>query len=343
MELGALAHWMDGAGLESGPAMDPRQLQGGTQNVMLRFRRGAREFVLRRSPPSPVMDGNRTMRREARLLAALAGTDVPHPRLVAVCKDPAVLGSVFYLMEVVDGFNATTGLLPLHAGDPTVRYAMGLALVEGIARLAKLDHVALGLGDFGRTEDFLERQVGRWRSQLEGYRQYEGWPGPQVLPGVDGVSAWLDAHLPADFTPGLMHGDYHIGNVMFRPDGPELAAMVDWELATLGDPLLDLGRLLAQWPEGGAPPPGGFRTEPHDGFPAMSEMIAHYGRQTGRDLRSLRWHAVLACFKLGILLEGSNARAFADKAPRSTGNTLHRTAVECLERAMAWTESGPFA
>ena len=219
---------------------------------------------------------------------------------------------------------------------------MGLALVDGIARLARVDHVAVGLGDFGRVDNFLERQAGRWRAQLEGYRQYAGWPGPQVLPGVEVVAGWLDAHLPGDFTPGLMHGDYHIGNVMFALDGPALAAIVDWELATLGDPLLDLGRLLAQWPEGDAPPPGGFRTAPHDGFPDMPEIIAHYATRTGRDMGSLRWHAVLASYKLGILLEGSNARAAAGKAPRETGDTLHVTAVECLERAQAWIEGGPF-
>ena len=112
-----------------------------------------------------------------------------------------------------------------------------------------------------------------------------------------------------------MHGDYHIGNVMFAPDGPALAAIVDWELATLGDPLLDLGRLLAQWPEGDAPPPGGFRTTPHDGFPDMPEIIAHYAARTGRDMGSLRWHAVLASYKLGILLEGSNARACCREGP----------------------------
>ena len=195
----------------------------------------------------------------------------------------------------------------------------------------------------GRLEGFLARQAGRWRSQLEGYRQYMGWPGPQALPEVEAVGAWLDAHLPAAFRPGLMHGDYHIGNVMFAPDGPALAAIVDWELATLGDPLLDLGRLLAQWPEGGAPPPGGYRIAPHDGLPDMPEMIAHYAARTGRDLAPLRWHAVLASYKLGILLEGSHARAFAGKAPRETGETLHQTAIECLQRAAAWIEGGPFA
>ncbi|TCZ65482.1 phosphotransferase family protein [Roseicella aquatilis] len=338
----ALARWMDGAGLGHGPVEEARQLPGGTQNVMLRFRRGAREYVLRRSPPSPVMDGNRTMRREARLLAALAGTVVPHPRLIALCDDPAVLGSVFYLMEVVKGFNATTGLPPLHAGSAAVRHGMGLALAEGIARLAQVDHVAARLADFGRLDGFLERQAGRWLSQLENYRQYEGWPGPQVLPGVTEVAAWLGAHLPREFRPGLMHGDYHIGNVMFRPDGPDLAAIVDWELATLGDPLLDLGRLLAQWPEGEAPPPGGFRIAPHDGLPAIPELVDRYAALTGRDMGALRWHAVLACFKLGILLEGSNARAFAGKAPRETGDTLHATAVECLQRALSWREGGPF-
>ncbi|NOG71593.1 phosphotransferase family protein [Roseicella sp. DB1501] len=343
VDLAALARWMDAAGLEAGPVTVLERLPGGTQNLMLRLRRGGREFVLRQSPPSPVLDGNRTMRREARLLAALAGTDVPHPRLVALCDDPALLGGVFYLMEVVRGFNATTGLPPLHAGDPAVRHAMSLALVDGIASLAAVDPVAVGLGDFGRLEGFLARQAGRWRSQLEGYRQYMGWPGPQALPEVEAVGAWLDAHLPAAFRPGLMHGDYHIGNVMFAPDGPALAAIVDWELATLGDPLLDLGRLLAQWPEGGAPPPGGYRIAPHDGLPDMPEMIAHYAARTGRDLAPLRWHAVLASYKLGILLEGSHARAFAGKAPRETGETLHQTAIECLQRAAAWIEGGPFA
>ena len=141
------------------------------------------------------------MRREARLLAALAGTDVPHPRLVALCDDPGVLGGVFYLMEVVEGFNAITVMPQPHAGDPAIRHGMGLALVDGIARLARVDHVAVGLGDFGETDGFLERQAGRWRSQLEGYRQYAGWPGPQVLPGVEAVAGWLDAHIPATSPP----------------------------------------------------------------------------------------------------------------------------------------------
>ena len=132
-----------------------------------------------------------------------------------------------------------------------------------------------------------------------------------------------------------MHGDYHIGNVMFALDGPALAAIVDWELATLGDPLLDLGRLLAQWPEGDAPPPGGFRTTPHDGFPDMPEIIAHYAARTSRDMGSLRWHAVLASYKLGILLEGSNARAAA-------GRRRATSATRCTgRRSNAWNARRP--
>ena len=196
MDRDALARWMDGVGLESGPIEAPRQLEGGTQNVMLRFRRGARGI---RAAPRAAQPGDGRQPHDAAGGAAaggLAGTDVPHPRLVALCDDPGVLGGVFYLMEVVEGFNAITMMPQPHAGDPAIRHGMGLALVDGIARLAKVDHVAVGLGDFGRTDNFLERQAGRWRSQLEGYRQYAGWLGPQVLPGIEAVAAWLEAQSP---------------------------------------------------------------------------------------------------------------------------------------------------
>ena len=209
-----------------------------------------------------------------------------------------------------------------------IRHGMGLALVDGIARLAKVDHVAVGLGDFGRMDISSNARPGAGARSSKAIGNTPAGRGRRCCRGSRRSVAWLDAHLPADFTPGLMHGDYHIGNVMFALDGPALAAIVDWELATLGDPLLDLGRLLAQWPEGDAPPPGGFRTTPHDGFPDMPEIIAHYAARTGRDMGSLRWHAVLASFKLGILLEGSNARAAAGKAPREIGDTLHGTAVD---------------
>jgi len=323
---------MDGHGLQSGPISDARTLSGGTQNLLLRFRRGDQSFVLRRPPLHLRSNSNETMRREARLLSALGATDVPHPRLVAACDDESILGAFFYLMEPVSGFTATVGLPDLHAGSPAIRRRMGLALVEGIARLGDVDYRAVGLDGFGKPDGFLERQVGRWRAQLESYAALPGWPGPSAIPGVGKVAAWLEAHRPAEVRPGILHGDYHLANVMYRLDGGELAAIVDWELATIGDPLLDLGWLLAIWPEGEAD----ANVVPWTGFPAPDELVAHYRGHSGRDLSAIDWYAVLACYKLGILLEGTYARACAGQAPKATGDRLHAKTVALFERALRW-------
>jgi aminoglycoside phosphotransferase (APT) family kinase protein len=249
MELDGLAAWMDRQELGSGPLADVRRLGGGTQNILMQFSRAGRQYVLRRPPEALRANLNETMLREARVLRALKGGDVPHPTLIAACDDPAVIGAAFYLMEPVAGFNPVAGLPPLHAGDPRVRHRMGLALAEAAARIGAVDYRALGLGDFGRIDGFLERQVPRWKAQLTGYADLEGWPGPAALAGVADVGRWLEANRPPNFQPGLMHGDFHIANAMYRLEEGEIAAMVDWELATIGAPLLDLGWLLATWPD----------------------------------------------------------------------------------------------
>ena len=331
----ALETWMDGCGIGSGPIRDMVSLGGGTQNILLRFSRGTDSYVLRRPPAHPRPESNETMRREARILAALEGSGVPHPALIGACGDESVLGTAFYLMAPVEGFNPASGLPPLHAGSPEIRHGMGLALVEGIAALGALDHVALGLADFGKAEGYLERQVARWRRQLDGYAETPGYDGRDALVGVDEVAGWLDANMPASFTPGIIHGDYHLANVMVRNDGAELAAIVDWELATIGDPLIDLGWLLATWPEPDGS--GGTMTiMPWHGFPTADELVAHYAARSRRDLSAIGWYRVLAAYKLAILLEGTYARACAGKAPRETGEKLHKRAVALFGRAQGW-------
>ncbi len=332
VDLDALAAWMDGEGLGHGPITDPELLGGGTQNILLRFDRTGRTYVLRRPPLHKRDNSDETMRREARVLTALAGTPVPHPAVIAACPTTDELGAAFYLTELVDGFNPTTGLPELHAGDRAVRHRMGLAMVEAIAALGSLDHDALGLADLGRPEGYLERQVGRWRRQLDSYSDLDGYPGPDIA-GVDAVADWLDAHRPASFHPGIIHGDFHLANVLFRYDGPELAAVVDWELTTIGDPLIDLGWLLATWPDPDAPGPPPQVAQ--DGFPRPAELVDHYGRHSDRDLSAIDWYAVLACYKLGIILEGTHARAFAGLAPVATGDLLHAMTVGLFERALA--------
>ncbi len=336
VDLAAVAAWMDGQGLGSGPLEDAVLLAGGTQNILLKFSRSGRPYVLRRPPPHLRANSNETMRREARVLAAIAGTDVPHPGLIAACGDETVIGAAFYLMEPIDGFNPTTGLPPLHAGSEAIRHRMGLSLVEGIAALGALDYRALGLEGFGKPDNYLERQVARWKAQLDSYAEFDGWTGPAEIPGVDKVAAWLDAHRPSSFQPGIIHGDYHLANVMYRHDSGDLAAIVDWELTTIGDPLLDLGWLMATWPEGETPAPGAVGVQPWTGFPTADELVEHYRPRTTRDLSTLDWYAVLACYKLGIILEGTHARACAGRAPKATGDRLHATTLGLFQRALRW-------
>lgn len=336
VDLDALATWMDGKSLGVGPIENATLLAGGTQNILLRFKRADREYVLRRPPPHLRANSNETMRREARVLAALAGSDVPHPGLIAACGDENVIGAAFYLMEPIDGFNPTSGLPPLHASSESLRHRMGLAMVEGIAALGALDYQAIGLDGLGKPDNYLERQVARWKAQLSSYEEFTDWTGPSEIPGVDAVANWLDAHRPKSFRPGVIHGDFHLANVLFRPDSPELAAIVDWELTTIGDPLLDLGWLLATWPESDDPVVEDVAVTPWRGFPNARELVEHYRPRTDRDVDAIDWYAVLACYKLGIILEGTHARACAGKAPRETGDLLHAKTIGLFQRALRW-------
>lgn len=333
VDLAILEAWMDDEGLPSGEISDVEALTGGTQNILLKFSRGGREFVLRRPPIHKRANSDETMRREARVLGALAGSDVPHPGLIAACGDETLMGAAFYLMEPVDGFNASIGLPPLHAGDAGIRRDMGFAMAEGIAKLGGVDYLAVGLKGFGRPDNYLERQVSRWRHQLETYNEMEGYPGPEI-PGVERVADWLEANRPAEFTPGILHGDYHIANVMFRPDSGALAAIIDWELATVGDPLLDLGALFATWPDVEGKSPLGNSTGMIPGLPSAGELIEHYRERSSRDLSAIDWYGVLACYRLGIILEGTHARACAGRANQQIGDLLHATTVALFERAL---------
>lgn len=334
VDLDRLAEWMDGQGLGSGAITQARPLTGGTQSVLLRFTRGGRDFVLRRPPAHPRADGNKTMQREAQVLAALAGSRVPHPGLVAACTDPQVLGAAFYLMDPVEGFNAAVALPPRHGAEAPLRHRMGLSMVDALVELGDIDPVAAGLAGLGKTEGFLERQVPRWRAQLESYHDYAGWPGPAEIPGIDAVADWLERHRPASFRPGILHGDFHLANVLFAPDSGEVAAIVDWELVTVGDPLLDLGWLLATWPEPAAEPAPLFRIQPWQGFATAEELVARYATHGRRSVGHILWYEVMACYKLGLILEGTHARACAGKASRATGDLLHGHTLLLFRRAL---------
>ncbi|WP_219507465.1 phosphotransferase family protein [Nonomuraea ceibae] len=318
VDLAGLGAWMDAQGLPEGPITGLAPVPGGTQNVMARFERGGRPHILRRPPQHARAKSNEVLRREARVLAALRDTPVAAPRLVAAqtAEEP-----VFYLMEPVDGFNPSTGLPEPHASDPAIRHRMGLEAASALAELGRVDPGVLP--GFGRPEGFLERQVPRWMRELDSYGELDGYPGPRI-PGLAETAAWLEANRPASFTPGIMHGDYHFANLMFAHDGPRVAAIVDWEMCTIGDPLVDLGWLVAMWPQAAGLVPG---------LASPREIVDCYAALSDRDLSAIDWYAVMACFKLGIVLEGTHARAFAGKAPKDIGDLLHATTLSLFERA----------
>jgi aminoglycoside phosphotransferase (APT) family kinase protein len=334
LDFGALAAWMDAQGLPGGPFRDVRLLPGGTQNLNFRFWRGPREYVLRRPPAHPRASSNKALTREAAVLTALAGTDVPHAGLIAYCEDLSVLGGVVFLLtEPVEGVNVTVELPPGAGADPGRRRSLGFAAVDALAAIGLVDYQSVGLHGFGHPEGFLDRQVPRWQAELESYSQLPGYPAGQ-LPGIDRVADWLERYRPRTSLAGVMHGDFHLGNLLFRTDAARVAAVLDWEMCTVGDPLLDLGRFLAHWPVPGHDMELHGAIYDAGGLPSVGELAGRYAAVSRTSVDQLPWYLVLACYKLGIVLEGTYARACSGQAAPEIGDQLHRTALALLGRAL---------
>ena len=306
-----LAAWMDDAALPgTGEPLNTRFLSGGTQNVIYEITRGDTRCVLRMPPPGAPPDRDKGILREWRIIEALDGTDVPHTEAVAVCADPEILGRPFYLMGFIDGWSP----MDIHGrwpepfdSDPSTRPGLIYQLAEGIALLSKVDWRARGLTDLGRPEGFHERQVDRWTGFLDRIKRRE-------LPGLQVATDWLRAHRPLDFIPGLMHGDYQFANVMYRHGAPaRLAAVVDWEMGTVGDPKLDLAWMVQSWPVDTANP-GSSEMGYVDmrGMPSRDDVVAHYADVSGRQVDDLDYYLVLAKWKLAIVLEQGFQRAGDD-------------------------------
>lgn len=309
IDEGRLAAFMDERGLPgAGEDLTSRFITGGASNELFEITRGAHRFALRRPPRVVPAGRNETMLREYRLLAALADTDVPHARVLAVCDDPEMMGGCFYVMEMVDGWSPLGGGWPAPFGsDVEARRGLAFELVSGIAKLARVDWKAKGLDGFGRPEGFHERQVDRWMSHLERVRFRE-------LPGLDEAAAWLRVHRPRGYRPGIMHGDYQFANVMFRHGAPaRLAAIVDWEMGTVGDPLLDLGWVIQGWLDPGEDRSGGSYVD-LSGMPTRAELLEAYEAESGRSTEDIDYYVVLARFKLAVVLEAGYARAVAGDA-----------------------------
>ncbi len=287
-----------------GEPLETRFITGGASNELFEITRGEHKFALRRPPRVVPAGRNETMLREYRVLKALADTDVPHARVLAVCDDPDLLGGCFYLMELVDGWSPMGGggwPAPFDA-DLEARRGLAFELVIGIAKLAKVDWKSKGLEGFGRPDGFHERQVDRWMSHLEKVKFRD-------LPGIDEAAAWLRVHKPRNYEPGIMHGDYQFANVMFRHGAPaRLAAIVDWEMATVGDPLLDLGWVVQGWIDPDRDRSQGSYVD-MTGMPSRAELLRVYEAESGRSTQDIDYYVMLAKFKLAVVLEAGYARA----------------------------------
>ncbi|MGV0741926.1 phosphotransferase family protein [Mycolicibacterium sp. XJ870] len=321
----ALQRWVRAQGLGS-TVTDIAPLTGGTQNIVVRLLVDGRPMVLRRPPVHPRPTSDMTMMREIAVLRTLAGSGVPHPGFIAGCTDLDVLGVVFYLMEEVDGFNPGTEVAPAYQ-DADMRHRVGLSYAGSLARLGNAPWENSELAAIRPPGSFLARQVPQFLKLLESYR-HERY-APESL-AVGGLAGWLETNRPPDAEPGIMHGDAHLNNVMLRREVPELAAFIDWEMCTIGDPLLDLGWMLVCWPDDPNPINAGSALAALGGLASRGELLDVYRAAGGRETSRLDWYVALACFKLGIVIEGTWSRYLAGQASREAGEQLHSSAENLI-------------
>ncbi len=323
-----VAAWLERQAGLSGPFRAER-VGGGNSNATFLLRGPAGPLVLRRPPAAAVSGTAHSMAREHRVLEALAGTEVPAPRPVAFCNDPDVTGTPFLVMEHVDGVAITETLPPAYDPSAATLRRLGEEMIDGLAALHRVDWEAAGLSDFGRPNQFLERQVPRWTRQYESHAVRD-------LPRFAELAEWLEAHRPPEWSPGLMHGDFHLDNCLFSRQQPRLLAIIDWELATIGDPLMDVGLTLAFWGPRPLDPPAMPQVQAvsrHSGAPGRDELARRYAQRSGRPVSHLPWYMVLALWKLAAIVEGAYAQYLDGRLTTDYARRLGDDVPRLLEEA----------
>jgi aminoglycoside phosphotransferase (APT) family kinase protein len=303
------------------------QFQGGQSNPTYRITAGDRRYVLRRKPPGPLLPSAHAVDREFRVMSALADTDVPVPKMYALCEDPSVIGTAFYVMEYVAGRVLWDPTLPGMTRDDRAAHYDELNRV--IAALHRVDIAAVGLSDYGKPGNYVERQIARWS------RQYQA-AGGERIPAMERLIEWLPAHVPRSVETGIVHGDYRIDNVIFHPSEPRVLAVLDWELSTLGHPASDFAYQVMAWRLG----PQQFRgLKGFDlralGIPGEEEYIAMYCRRTGRaSIPDWEIYLIFNMFRIAAILHGVLARALQGNA--SSANALEQGGRARLVADTAW-------
>ncbi len=312
-----LDRWLDEIGFAPGAAVTLHPLTTGRSNITYVLERGGQRAVLRRPANVALARADEGMRREFTLLRALDGSDVPHPSPIAFGEATDLFGCHFYVMSFIDGF-APSEPLPDEWAYPEARRSLSLSAVEAMAALHRVDWRARGLADLGRVEGFHDRQRSRW------LKQYDSYP-LHLLDGIEAVGDWLHRHRPANWSPTSMHGDVNGGNMLAScTHPPRINALLDWETATIGDPLLDVAGFLNAWVD--------RRTG--NGWPDRRELLAHYTALSGRDTGDLRYYDVLYRFKFAVLTEGIYQRSLSDST-RATADDLHAYATNQIAACTA--------
>jgi aminoglycoside phosphotransferase (APT) family kinase protein len=308
-------------------------IAGGRSNLTYRVADATgHAWVLRRPPLGQVLATAHDMEREHRIIAALAPTDVPVAPVVGLCTDESVNGAPFYVMGYVDGLVARDAAAA-RALEVPARAKAGEQIADVLACIHAVDPDAVGLGELGRKEGYVERQLKRWHGQWQKSRTRD-------LPVVDEVHAALAARMPEQGPAAIVHGDYRLDNCLLRPDGT-IAAVLDWELCTLGDPLADVGLLLVYWTERGDTHPALLDASTTlEGFPSRAEVVERYAKTSGRDVAAVDYYVAFGYWKLACILEGVFARYKGGVMGESSGFEGFAAQVEILAEAAKATVEG---
>ncbi|TCD06247.1 phosphotransferase family protein [Erythrobacteraceae bacterium CFH 75059] len=276
------------------------KFKGGQSNPTYRIDTPGRSYVLRRQPFGKLLPSAHAVDREYRVMTALGRTGFPVPRMFGLCEDATVIGSKFFVMELVDGRSLWNGAMPRASADE--RRALYHAMIDTLADLHLTDADPIGLADYGRSEDYCARQIARWSTQ---YRLSE----TETLPEMDRLIEWLPQTVPPQHASGIVHGDYRLDNLLFAPDAPRVAAVLDWELSTLGDPVADFAYLMLNWVN---PPDGraGIGGLDHAalGIPTMEEAVDRYVARTGYPVPPMDWYFAYNLFRLAGIMQGIKKR-----------------------------------
>jgi aminoglycoside phosphotransferase (APT) family kinase protein len=330
--LDPLREFLTARGLAAPADLTAAPVGDGHSNVTFAL---STDVVLRRPPRGPLPPSAHDVLREARLLSALEPTVARAPRVLAVCDDSAVIGAPFYVMERVAG-EVITDSIPAALDCEEQRARIADELVDALVELHGIDWTQLGLEGFGKPTGYLERQLRRFSGLWEHNRTRD-------LEELDQVGAWLADHLPQSPAATIVHGDYRLGNTIYAGRAPaHLAAILDWEMATIGDPLADIGYLMIHWVQA-SDPPSRFTLQNvtgQPGFPSRGELVARYEQRAGRSVRSLDWYVTLAMWKAAVFMEGNYKRALAGTTDDPWLKTFGQGVTELAQRALEVTRHG---